>query len=114
MDFTLPPEVERARAAIREFVDNRLIPLESLPGSYDEHENIQPGLLAELRQEARAQGLWALSLPVARGGRGFTMAGIAPCYEEMNRSIFGPVVFHGAAPDDGNMRVLEQVATEEL
>jgi acyl-CoA dehydrogenase len=40
------------------------------------------------------------------------MVGLAACYEEMNRSIFGPVVFHGAAPDDGNMRVLNMVGTE--
>jgi acyl-CoA dehydrogenase len=35
---------------------------------------------------------------------------LAACYEEMNRSIFGPVCFNAAAPDDGNMRVLAQVA----
>lgn len=113
MDFTLPPDVDAARAAIRAFVDHRLIPLEADPASYDEHENIAPALLAQLRQEAKAKGLWALGLPVHRGGRGFSMVGLAACYEEMNRSIFGPVTFHGAAPDDGNMRVLEQVATDE-
>src|SRR3546814_1072188 len=36
---------------------------------------------------------------------------MAPGYEERNRSIFGPVVFNSAAPDDGNMMVLEKVAT---
>ena len=30
----------------------------------------------------------------------------------MNRSIFGPVVFNSAAPDDGNMIVLDKVGTE--
>jgi acyl-CoA dehydrogenase len=39
------------------------------------------------------------------------MTAIAACYEEMNYSIFGPVVFNCAAPDDGNMRSLNQVAT---
>ena len=29
----------------------------------------------------------------------------------MNRSIFGPVVFNSAAPDDGNMMVLEKIGT---
>lgn len=112
MDFTLSEKAERNRGEIRKFVDTRLIPLESDRASFDEHENISLGLLAELRQEARAQGLWALNMPIARGGGGLSLAEIAPCYEEMNRSIFGPVVFNAAAPDDGNMRVLEQVATE--
>jgi acyl-CoA dehydrogenase len=29
----------------------------------------------------------------------------------MNRSIFGPVVFNSAAPDDGNMMLLERIGT---
>src|SRR3546814_12466834 len=37
---------------------------------------------------------------------------MAACYEEMNRSIFGPVCFNAAAPDDGNMFVLNRVARE--
>eukprot|EP01037_Dinobryon_pediforme_P006702 gene6702-6773_t len=112
MDFTLSEKAERTRAAIRTFVDTHLIPLESIPTSYDHHENINPTLLTELRQQAKAQHLWALNMPIAKGGQGLSLAEIAPCYEEMNRSIFGPVVFNAAAPDDGNMRVLEQVATE--
>jgi len=112
MDFALSPEVDRTRLAIRDFVDQRLIPLEADPAAYDEHENISPTLLTTLRAEAKAEGLWALNMKPARGGRGLSLAEIAPCYEEMNRSIFGPVVFNAAAPDDGNMRVLEQVATE--
>ena len=38
---------------------------------------------------------------------------MAVCYEEMNRSIFGPMVFNSAAPDDGNMMVLEKLGTPE-
>jgi acyl-CoA dehydrogenase len=37
---------------------------------------------------------------------------MAACYEEMNRSIFGPVVFNCAAPDDGNMWMLARLGTE--
>ena len=40
MDFSLPPELDAKRAAVREFVQDRLIPLEADPASYDEHENI--------------------------------------------------------------------------
>ena len=38
---------------------------------------------------------------------------MAVCYEAINRSIFGPVVFNSAAPDDGNMMVLEKLGTAE-
>ncbi len=112
MDFTLSPKVEALRASIRTFVDERLIPLEADRANYDEHENIAPGVLARFRAEARSQGLWALQMPEARGGRGLGLAEMAPCYEEMNRSIFGPTVFNSAAPDDGNMMVLEKVGTD--
>jgi acyl-CoA dehydrogenase len=37
---------------------------------------------------------------------------MAVCYEEMNYSLFGPVTFNCAAPDDGNMIVLNKIATE--
>ena len=112
MDFALSPEIDATRLRIRAFVEERIIPLEGDPATYDEHENIAKPVLEKLRTEAKAQGLWALGMPKERGGQGFSMVGLAACYEEMNRSIFGPVVFHGAAPDDGNMRVLNMVGTE--
>ncbi|MGK7864346.1 acyl-CoA dehydrogenase family protein [Falsiroseomonas sp. E2-1-a4] len=112
MDFALPPEIDAIRLRVRDFVDTKLIPLEADRANYDEHENIHPDVLRRLRAEAKAAGLWALQMPKARGGGGLPVVGMAACYEEMNRAIFGPVVFNSAAPDDGNMIVLEKVATE--
>ena len=57
-------------------------------------------------------GLWGVPMPGHWGGQGLCIQGRAVCYEGMNRSIFGPVVFNSAAPDDGNMIVLAKVATE--
>ncbi|MBI2978757.1 MAG: acyl-CoA dehydrogenase family protein, partial [Rhodospirillales bacterium] len=112
MDFTLSPETEDFRKRIRAFVEKRMLPLEADPKSYDGHQNIKLDLLEKLRGEAKKQGLWALSMPKKRGGQGLNTVAMAACYEEMNRSIFGPVVFNAAAPDDGNMAVLNKVATE--
>jgi len=114
MDFSLPPEIETVRARVRRFVEDRLIPLESDRANYDEHDNIAPHVLARLRQEAKAEGLWALQMPKAVGGGGLPRIGMAACYEEMNRSIFGPVVFNSAAPDDGNMMILDRVLPEAM
>ncbi len=112
MDFTLAPEIEDFRKRIRAFVANHILPLESDPASYDEGENIAEDLLRTLRAKARDEGLWALSMPQDRGGQGLDTVGMAACYEEMARSIFGPVVFNAAAPDDGNMVVLNKVGSE--
>ncbi len=112
MDFTLTPEVDGFRKRIRVFVEENLLPLEADPASFDAHENINEDLLQAMRTEARMVGLWALSMPKERGGQGLDTVGMAACYEEMARSIFGPVVFNAAAPDDGNMVALNKVGTD--
>ncbi|MFM0412350.1 MULTISPECIES: acyl-CoA dehydrogenase family protein [Paraburkholderia] len=113
MDFGLTPEVRDLRDRIRAFTLEEIVPLEADPASYDSHGNIAPALLQRLRAKAKEARLWAPQMPRERGGLGLSMTGMAACYEEMNWSIFGPVVFNCAAPDDGNMMVLNKVATEE-
>ncbi|MDH3317294.1 MAG: acyl-CoA dehydrogenase family protein [Gammaproteobacteria bacterium] len=112
MDFRLSPEIDDYRQRVRAFVEAHIVPLESNPEAYDDGDNIAQELLGPLREKARSQGLWSLQMPKSRGGQGLNIVGMAACYEEMSRSIFGPVVFNCAAPDDGNMMVLEKVATE--
>ena len=112
MDFTVSPRIEEFRSRIAAFVDQKILPLEADPANYDAHENIRLDTADELRSQARAQGLWCLQLREETGGQGFGKIGMAVCYEAMNRSIFGPVIFNSAAPDDGNMMLLEAVGTE--
>ncbi len=112
MDFGLSPEIEAYRRRVREFVETHLIPLESQRDVYDEGDNISESHLSALRTKARAAGLWCFQMPKERGGLALGVVGMAACYEEMNRSIFGPAVFNCAAPDDGNMMLLEKVGTE--
>ena len=111
MDFSLPPEIEDYRRRVREFVDAHIVPLEARPEVYDEHENIAVERLKPLQARAKAAGLWSFAMPKARGGQGLGPVGMAACYEEAGRSIFGPVTFNCSAPDDGNMILLERVAT---
>jgi acyl-CoA dehydrogenase len=111
MDFTLPPELDDYRRRVRAFVEEEILPVEANRANWDEHENIADAPLSTLRDKAKAAGLWTLQLPKEVGGQGLPMVGVAACYEEMNRSIFGPVCFNAAAPDDGNMRLLSMVGT---
>ena len=113
MDFALPPEIEDYRQRIRAFVADHVLPLEADPSAYDEHEFIREERLKPLREKARAAGLWALQMPKARGGQGLSTVGMAACYEEMGRALFGAAAFNCAAPDDGNMILLEKAATPQ-
>ncbi|MDQ4136398.1 MAG: acyl-CoA dehydrogenase family protein, partial [Pseudomonadota bacterium] len=113
MDFTVPPRVEDFRARIAAFVEREVLPLEGDAAAYDAHENIRLDLLEGLRARARAEGLWCLQLRPESGGAGLGKVGMAVCYEAMNRSIFGPATFNSAAPDDGNMMVLEAAGTPQ-
>jgi acyl-CoA dehydrogenase len=112
MDFTLDPATDAIRRRVRAFVDAQLIPLEADRANYDEHDNVREDVLEAMRAKARAEGLWSLQTPKARGGGGLSFVAMAACYEEMNRSIFGPATFNSAAPDDGNMMVLERVGSD--
>lgn len=112
MDFTLSAEVDAARLKARQFVIDEVLPVEADKNNYDAHENITLAALAPLREKAKSIGLWAPQMPVERCGMGLTTIGMAAVYEEMNRSIFGPVAINCAAPDDGNMFLLNRVGTE--
>jgi acyl-CoA dehydrogenase len=113
MDFSLSPELEALRQKTRAFVKEHCIPLESPRESFDEHENIPLDKLEILRGKAKAAGLWAPQMPKELGGMGLKMAEQAVIYEEANFSIFGPAALNCSAPDDGNMRLLSMVGTEE-
>ena len=108
MDFSLPPEIEELRRRVRAFVEERLIPLEADRANYDEHENIARPCWSGCAPRRRPRGSGRCRCRRSAAAAACPMVGMAACYEEMNRSIFGPVVFNGAAPDDGNMMRAEQ------
>ena len=113
MDFSLSGELKALRERVRDFVEQEIIPLEGRQDSQDEYRNISAQALARVREQVKRAGLWAPQMPQRYGGLGLDMVGMAVCYEEMNRSIFGPVCFNCAAPDDGTMLALNKVLPEE-
>jgi acyl-CoA dehydrogenase len=111
MDFTLPPEIEDIRVRTRAFVEEHVLPIESDPASFSEHENIPLERLDPVRAKAKAAGLWAPQAPKAFGGMQLPIAAWAVMYEEAARSLFGPLAFNCMAPDDGNMNLLARAGT---
>jgi acyl-CoA dehydrogenase len=113
MDFTLPPETDDIRRRVRAFVAEHVLPLESDPQNFADHENIPHERLEPARAKAKAAGLWAPQTPKELGGMGLPIVAWATVYEEAARSIFGPLAINCMAPDDGNMNLLSKVGTPE-
>jgi acyl-CoA dehydrogenase len=113
MDFSLSPEIEDLRLRVRAFIEKEVLPLESDPANFAEHENIPEDRLAKVREKARAAGLWAPQSPKEYGGMELPIVAWAAVYEEAARSVFGPLAINCMAPDDGNMNMLRLVGTKQ-
>jgi alkylation response protein AidB-like acyl-CoA dehydrogenase len=109
IDFAIPSELRDLQARIRAFIANDVIPLESDP------RRTRHGPTEALRQtlieRARNAGLLAPHVAREYGGLGLSHVGRAIAFEEAGYSPLGPVAMNVAAPDEGNMHLLEAVAT---
>ncbi len=72
-----------------------------------------PPIMEELKQKARAQGLWNLFLPKAEHKDGMTNYEYGQICEIMGRSPIGPEAFNCSAPDTGNMETILRYGTKE-
>ncbi|MEV7428185.1 acyl-CoA dehydrogenase family protein [Nocardioides sp. NPDC092400] len=99
--------VARTRAFVREHV----LPVD------DEHDgDVEAaggdGLRVRLQELARAAGVFAPHAPVDLGGHGLGMVARSAAFEEAGYSLFGPLATGIAAPDEGNVHLLDHVATD--
>jgi acyl-CoA dehydrogenase len=110
IDFSIPPELERARQAVAEFMDQHVYSNEH---KMVEDEGLPVELERELQNQVKAKGLWAPNLPREWGGMGIGFIGQALVNEIIGRSVIAPRLFGSAAPDAGNAELLIIAATPE-
>jgi acyl-CoA dehydrogenase len=76
-------------------------------------DELDPELRRELQHAARAAGVFAPHAPREFGGLGLDVRGWSTVFEEAGYSLLGPQALNCAAPDEGNMHLLEVVAGDE-
>lgn len=111
----LTPRSRELRERLIAFFDRDIYPNEAKAHEQIRHDrwHVAP-IVEELKQKARAEGLWNLFLPESDRGAGLTNLEYAPLCEVMGRSpMFAPEVFNCSAPDTGNMEVLARYGTAE-
>ena len=118
MDFGYDARTEELRESLLDLMVSHVYPAEQvfhdqLAAQEDRWAWDAAPVIAELRAEARARGLWNLFLP-GEEGAGLTNLQYAPLAEISGRSLLlAPPAMNCAAPDTGNMEVLSLFGTAE-
>ena len=118
MDLDIPDRLIPIRDKIDNFVKTKVDPVTQ---EYRDEIDVgdrwgltdrQKDILDGLKSEAREAGLWNFFLPESQGGAGVSNLEYAHLAEVMARNPIASEVFNCAAPDTGNMEVLERYGSE--
>lgn len=111
IDFTVDDSTRDIALRVREFVDSIVAPAESTldRGAH----GLADAVRSDLQARARQAGIFAPTASVEHGGLGLDHRAQAVVLEESGRSLFGPPAMNCAAPDEGNILLLDKVATPE-
>jgi acyl-CoA dehydrogenase len=114
-DFSPDEDFKDKVAWTREFVVNEIEPLDLLfPGLHYAPPTPEIAKIVNpLKDQVRAQGLWAFALPPELGGSGGSAVRLAQLNEHVGRAWWGPIIFGSQAPDTGNAEILAKFGTEE-
>ena len=110
MEHSVSPSIVDLRNRVRRFVVEKIIPYE------DDARQFPHGPSEDMRLEliglARDSQLLGVHTAERWGGQGLSHQEKAVVFEAAGYSPLGPIALNCAAPDEGNMHLLEAVATE--
>jgi acyl-CoA dehydrogenase len=109
IELTPDPYVADLAARTADFVRTVVSPEEERLGGVASDGGEE--LRLRLQQAARDAGVFAPHVAKEYGGHGLDMRDRAVVFEEAGWSLLGPLALNIAAPDEGNMHLLEAVAT---
>ena len=114
MDLGVSTRVQPLLDDINQFIQNHV-----MPNELTFVEQIEKGgrwceapIMEEMKAKAKTQGLWNFFLPDSERGAGLTNVDYSHIAEVLGRYPLSSEVFNCAAPDTGNMEVIERYGTE--
>jgi acyl-CoA dehydrogenase len=111
IDFELPHDLVKLRERVEGFISEKIVPYE------DDRRQTSHGPSESLRRElvelAREAGLLSPHGPKEFGGLGLDHRSMAVVFEAAGWSTLGPLALNIQAPDEGNVNLLNQIATHE-
>jgi acyl-CoA dehydrogenase len=111
MDLSLSPKLLELQEKTRSFIKDQITPFENDPRQSEHGPSDE--LRKELIELARKAGLLTPHASVEMGGLGLSHIEKAIVFEESGYSSLGPIAMNIHAPDEGNIHLLEEIATPE-
>ena len=113
----LRPEAVELVEKVKDFIESEVRPKEHV---FHEQINVgkdrwtsYPKVIDDLKEKARANGLWNLFLPESEFGAGLSNYEYAHLAEEMGKSHIASEAMNCSAPDTGNMEVIARYGNEQ-
>ena len=115
MDLGVSDRVKPLLNDVIAFIEEVVVPNEKVYA-----EQVEAGgrwceteVMEEMKEAARARGLWNFFLPESERGAGLTNVDYAHLAEQMGKYPLASEAMNCSAPDTGNMEVIERYGSEE-
>lgn len=110
-DLRIAASTREVALRVRKYLEVTVIPLEKDAMSAPHGPTGE--MRTHLQEAASHAGVFAPTAPIEYGGLGLDHRSSALVLEESGRSLLGPLGMNCAAPDEGNIAMLEKIATSE-
>jgi acyl-CoA dehydrogenase len=113
-EFETDPEYQAKLDWAREFVASEVEPIDTLWKGleFTPPDDTLRAILDPLKEQVRAQGLWATHLGPELGGQGHGQLKLSLLNEILGGSSWAPIVFGCQAPDTGNAEIIAHYGTD--
>ena len=115
MDLGISDRVKPLIDDIQQYIDDCIVPNEKVYARQVEEGGrwTDTAVMEEVKEQAKARGLWNFFLPDSERGAGMNTMDYAHVAEILGRYPMSSEAMNCAAPDTGNMEVIERYGSEE-